>query len=71
MNSKLERDIDSLDQAISELSIKLTKEETTKVQFQDELGGLKRTVERTSHDLEKARQELSQMKKNLNDKRNQ
>jgi septal ring factor EnvC (AmiA/AmiB activator) len=37
INSKLERDIDSLDQAISELSVKLTKEEANRVQFQDEV----------------------------------
>jgi chromosome segregation ATPase len=32
------------------------------------LGGLRRTVERTSHDLEKARSELAQLKKNINEK---
>jgi len=37
INSKLERDIDSLDQAISELSVKLTKEDTNRLQFQDEV----------------------------------
>ena len=37
INSKLERDIDSLDQAISELSIKLNREEANRVQFQDEV----------------------------------
>jgi hypothetical protein len=70
INSKLERDIELLDQTISELSIRLTREESNRVQFQDELSGLKRTVERTGHDLEKARQELSQMKKSINEKRN-
>lgn len=69
INSKLERDIELLDQAISELSIRLTREDTNRIQFQDELGGLKRTVERTSHDLEKARHELGQMKKTINEKR--
>ena len=37
INSKLEREIDLLDQAISELSIRLTKEDTNRVQFQDEV----------------------------------
>jgi phage-related tail protein len=68
INSKLERDITALDQNISEMSARLTREETNRIQFQDELGGLKRTVERTSHDLEKARSELSQLKKNINEK---
>ncbi len=70
INSKLERDIEILDQAISELSIRRTREDTNRIQFQDELSGLKRTVERTGHDLEKARQELTQMKKSINEKRN-
>ena len=37
INSKLEREIDLLDQAISELSIRLTREDTNRVQFQDEV----------------------------------
>ena len=68
MNSKLEAEINGLDQAISELSIKLTREEQNRLQFQDELGGLKRTVERTSHDVEKARSELAQLKRNISEK---
>lgn len=71
INAKLEKDIEILDQTISELSVRLTREELNRVQFQDELGGLRRTVERTSHDLEKARSELGQLKKNIADKRQQ
>ena len=37
INSKLERDIDLLDQGISELSIRLTREDANRVQFQDEV----------------------------------
>lgn len=37
INSKLERDIDLLDQNISDLSIRITREETNRVQFQDEV----------------------------------
>ena len=68
INSKLEKEIIVFDQNISELSARLTREESNRIQFQDELGGLKRTVERTGHDLEKARTELTQLKKNINEK---
>jgi hypothetical protein len=40
INSKLEREIEQLDQAISELSIKMTREETNRIQFQDEVNYL-------------------------------
>ncbi len=89
INLKLEKEIGNLDQSISELSSRLSKEQTNRIQFTDEvcfaldyllllsyyylklykLGGLRRTVERTSNDLEKARSELAQLKKNINEKR--
>lgn len=68
INSKLEKDIMSLDQKISELSSSLTREKVNKDQFEDELGGLRRTVERTSLDLEKSRSELAELKKSINEK---
>ena len=37
MNSKLESEINALDQAISDLSIKLTREDQNRIQFQDEV----------------------------------
>jgi hypothetical protein len=94
MNAELERGINVLDQTIADFNLKLNKEETSRLQFHDEvrnkhdwrieknllkiicivvvflkLGALKRTVERTSHDLEKGRSELAQIKRNINDKR--
>lgn len=68
INAKLDKEIISLDQRISELSIVLTRERVGREQFDDELGGLKRTVERTSLDLEKARGELAELKKNVGEK---
>lgn len=68
INSKLEKDIMSLDQKISELSSSLTREKVNREQFEDELGGLRRTVERTGLDLEKARNELAELKKTINEK---
>ena len=65
MNTRLEKEIDVLDQTISELSVRYNRDELNRVQFRDELGGLKRTVERTSHDLEKARSELGQLKRTI------
>ncbi|CAF0859941.1 unnamed protein product [Brachionus calyciflorus] len=67
-NSKLEKEIESYDNLISELSIRLNREELDRQQFQNELGALKRTVERTGHDLQKARSDLSQLKKNIAEK---
>ena len=37
INSKLERDIEILDQTISELSIKMNREDQNRLQFQDEV----------------------------------
>ena len=37
INAKLERDIEILDQTISELSIKMNREEQNRLQFQDEV----------------------------------
>ena len=37
INAKLERDIEILDQTISELSIKMSREEQNRLQFQDEV----------------------------------
>ena len=71
INAKLEKDIELLDQSISDLSLRLVKEEQNKLNFQDELVGLKRTVERTSQDLQKARSELSEIKRTIIDKQNQ
>lgn len=68
INAKLDKDIMSLDQKISELSSSLTREKINREQFEDELGGLKRTVERTSLDLEKSRSELAELKKTINEK---
>lgn len=68
INAKLDKDIMSLDQKISEMSSSLTREKVNREQFEDELGGLKRTVERTSLDLEKARSELAELKKTINEK---
>jgi septal ring factor EnvC (AmiA/AmiB activator) len=68
INAKLEKDIMSLDQKISELSGSLTRDKVIREQFEDELGGLKRTVERTGLDLEKSRSELSEIKKKINEK---
>lgn len=69
INIQLQSEIDYLDQSIADLSLKLNREEQTRLQFQDELSGLKRTVERTGHDLEKARSELAQMKKTIGEKK--
>lgn len=68
INAKLEKDIISLDQKISELSASLTREKVNREQFDDELGGLRRTVERTGLDLEKSRSELAELKKNIGEK---
>lgn len=37
INAKLERDIEVLDQTISELSVKMNREEQNRLQFQDEV----------------------------------
>jgi len=71
INFQVQREIDQLDQSIADLTLRLNREDTNRLQFQDELSGLKRTVERTGHDLEKARSELAQLKKTITEKRNQ
>ena len=37
INSKFEKEIEALDQAISDLSAKLTRDENNRTQFQDEV----------------------------------
>jgi hypothetical protein len=71
INSKLDKEIESVDQAISDFSLKLVREEQSKLNLQDELGGLKRTVERTSKELQNARSQLSEMKRTISEKEKQ
>jgi hypothetical protein len=71
INSKLDKEIESMDQAISDFSLKLVREEQNKLNLQDELGGLKRTVERTSKELQNSRSQLSEMKRSISDKEKQ
>lgn len=71
INAKLDKDIESLDQAISDFSVKLVREQQNKQQFEDELGGLQRTVERTGKDLQSVRNEISEIKRTISDKENQ
>jgi septal ring factor EnvC (AmiA/AmiB activator) len=68
-NKDLNRNITILDQNIADLSLRLNRDDNNRQHFQDELGGLKRTVERTGHDLEKSRIEVAQLKKNISEKR--
>ncbi len=71
INSKLSKDIEFLDSKISDLSMKLVNEENHKRSDQDELNALKRNLERTGIDLNRARSELGDMKHKITDKQAQ
>ncbi|KAK3095543.1 hypothetical protein FSP39_015932 [Pinctada imbricata] len=69
-NKEQEKKISIAERISAKTRIDFQEAETQRVQFQDELDALKRTVDRTATDLEATRSQVSQLKKDVQDKTN-
>ncbi|KAK6195619.1 hypothetical protein SNE40_001008 [Patella caerulea] len=70
-NTEQEKKISIAERTSARIRLELQEAETQRLQFQDELDTLKRTVDRTATDLESTRSTVSQLKKDVIDKTNQ
>lgn len=69
-NKEQEKKISLAERLSAKFRIDYQEAETQRVQFQDELDALKRTVDRTATDLEVTRSQVSQLKKDVQEKTN-
>ncbi|KAL5004553.1 hypothetical protein ScPMuIL_018009 [Solemya velum] len=69
-NHDEEKKISIAERTAAKVRLDLQEAETQRVQFQDELDALKRTVDRTAADLEATRSHVTQLKKDVTDKTN-
>ncbi|XP_070537855.1 coiled-coil domain-containing protein 39-like [Ptychodera flava] len=67
-NKEFEKKIQNTDRLAAKLRIEYQDQETQRIQFSDELATLKFTVERTATDLESMRKQVSDLKKDVEDK---
>ncbi|XP_048746440.2 coiled-coil domain-containing protein 39-like isoform X1 [Ostrea edulis] len=69
-NKEQEKKISLAERLSAKFRIDYQEAETQRVQFQDELDALKRTVDRTATDLEVTRSQVSMLKKDVQEKTN-
>lgn len=69
-NREQEKRISIAERTAARIRSEYQEAETQRVQFQDELDALKRTVDRTVTDLESTRSQVAQLKKDVIDKEN-